>query len=167
MRTKHFSFQLEETIPGTFLAQGWLGGILTGYVYMAAYCLSNPTESTDVLIFSPWFLLLGTIIGLTYGLLSVGLVLIYRTNRIINFAQGELGAFGATLAAELIQRFHWPYVPAIGLSLIAVDGAFDSPTEQVYGLIPLTQVKAMTAGEHALVVVPGGDGADRAVSPRP
>ncbi|GGM86046.1 hypothetical protein GCM10009721_08470 [Terrabacter tumescens] len=39
-----------------------------------------------------------------------------------------------------------------GLSLIAVDGAFDSPTEQVYGLIPLTQVKAMTAGEHKVYV---------------
>src|SRR5205085_10193696 len=39
--------------------------------------------------------LLGTIIGLTYGLLAVGLVLIYRTNRIINFAHGQIGAFGA------------------------------------------------------------------------
>ena len=39
-----------------------------------------------------------------------------------------------------------------GLSLIAVDGAFDSPTEQVYGLIPLTQVKAMAAGEHKVYV---------------
>ncbi|GAA5035465.1 hypothetical protein GCM10023258_37340 [Terrabacter aeriphilus] len=39
-----------------------------------------------------------------------------------------------------------------GLSLIAVDGAFDSPTEQVYGLIPLTQVKAMAPGEHKVYV---------------
>ena len=36
-----------------------------------------------------------TIIGMTYGLLAVGLVLVYRTNRIINFAHGEIGAFGA------------------------------------------------------------------------
>ena len=39
-----------------------------------------------------------------------------------------------------------------GLSLIAVDGAFDSPTEQVYGLIPLTQVRAMAPGEHKVYV---------------
>ena len=32
---------------------------------------------------------------MTYGLLAVGLVLIYRTNRIINFAHGQIGAFGA------------------------------------------------------------------------
>src|SRR5881396_1364792 len=61
----------------------------------------------------------GVILGMLNGLLAVGLVLIYRTNRIINFAQGELGAFAATLAAELIQRFNWPYVPAVIVSLLA------------------------------------------------
>src|SRR6478735_3974107 len=39
-----------------------------------------------------------------------------------------------------------------GLTLIAVDGAFDSPKEQAYGLIPLTQVKALPAGEHTVFV---------------
>ncbi|GAA2495842.1 multicopper oxidase domain-containing protein [Terrabacter carboxydivorans] len=39
-----------------------------------------------------------------------------------------------------------------GLTLIAVDGAFDSTKEDVYGLIPLTQVRAMTAGEHKVYV---------------
>jgi len=39
-----------------------------------------------------------------------------------------------------------------GLTLIAVDGAFDSPNEQAYGLIPLTQVKALPAGEHTVFV---------------
>ncbi|MHA3835004.1 multicopper oxidase domain-containing protein [Terrabacter sp. AAH1] len=39
-----------------------------------------------------------------------------------------------------------------GLTLIAVDGKLDSPTEQVYGLIPLTQVRAMAAGEHRVYV---------------
>ncbi|MGO4597209.1 multicopper oxidase domain-containing protein [Terrabacter sp. 2RAF25] len=39
-----------------------------------------------------------------------------------------------------------------GLTLIAVDGKLDSPSEQVYGLIPLTQVRAMAGGEHRVVV---------------
>ena len=34
---------------------------------------------------------------MTYGLLAVGLVLVYRSNRIINFAHGEIGAFGAAV----------------------------------------------------------------------
>ena len=44
---------------------------------------------------------LGAIIGMTYGLLAVGLVLVYRTNRIINFAHGEVGAFGAAVFGTL------------------------------------------------------------------
>ena len=39
-----------------------------------------------------------------------------------------------------------------GLTLIAVDGAFDSSAEQVYALLPLTQVRAMTTGEHKVYV---------------
>src|SRR3954453_4809990 len=44
----------------------------------------------------------GVVIGSLNGLLAMGLVLVYRANAIINFAQGELGAFAATLSYELI-----------------------------------------------------------------
>jgi ABC-type branched-subunit amino acid transport system ATPase component/ABC-type branched-subunit amino acid transport system permease subunit len=54
-------------------------------------------------------LLLGTIIGSTYGLLAVGLVLIYRTNRIINFAHGQVGAFGAAFFGIEVVKWHIPY----------------------------------------------------------
>ena len=63
---------------------------------------------------------LGAIIGMTYGLLGVGLVLIYRTNRIINFAHGQIGAFGAAMFGLVVVRYHVPYwlafFPALGLS---------------------------------------------------
>jgi branched-chain amino acid transport system permease protein len=61
----------------------------------------------------------GVTLGCLNGLLAIGLVLVYRTNRIINFAQGELGAFAAALAVELVQRFGWPFVPAVLVSLLA------------------------------------------------
>ncbi|MEY2474125.1 MAG: branched-chain amino acid transport system permease protein livM [Actinomycetota bacterium] len=61
----------------------------------------------------------GIVLGVLNGMLAVGLVLIYRTNRIINFAQGELGAFAATLAAELVQRFHVPFYVAVFIGLLA------------------------------------------------
>src|SRR4051812_42704534 len=54
-------------------------------------------------------ILLGTIIGLTYGLLAVGLVLIYRTNRIVNFAHGQIGAFAAAAFGVAAVRWHVPY----------------------------------------------------------
>jgi len=66
--------------------------------------------------------LLGAIIGLTYGLLGAGLVLVYRTNRIVNFAHGEIGAFGASLFGLLVVRWHIPYWIAFPFGL-AVGGA--------------------------------------------
>ncbi|MCW2779370.1 MAG: putative transporter ATPase and permease protein, partial [Frankiales bacterium] len=71
-------------------------------------------------------LLLGLIVGLTYGLLSVGLVLIYRTNRIINFAHGQIGAFGAAIFGLLVVKAHVPYWIAFApaLLLAAGTGAF-------------------------------------------
>ena len=69
---------------------------------------------------------LGTIIGLTYGLLSVGLVLIYRTNRLINFAHGQIGAFAAAVFAVAVTRWGVPYWIALppALLLAAGTGAF-------------------------------------------
>ena len=64
-------------------------------------------------------LVLGLIIGTTYGILAVGLVLIYRSNRIINFAHGEIGFFGAILLGMAVVRWHVPYwiafVGALGM----------------------------------------------------
>jgi ABC-type branched-subunit amino acid transport system ATPase component/ABC-type branched-subunit amino acid transport system permease subunit len=65
-------------------------------------------------------LLLGLIIGMTYGLLAVGLVLIYRTNRIINFAHGQVGAFGSAFFGIEVVRWHIPYwvafLPALAVA---------------------------------------------------
>ena len=60
---------------------------------------------------------LGTIIGLTYGLLAVGLVLIYRSNRIINFAHGEIGAFAAAVLGLAVTKWHVPYYAALAIAL--------------------------------------------------
>ena len=61
----------------------------------------------------------GVVLGALSGLLAIGLVLIYRTNRIINFAQGELGAFAATLADELVVRYRVPFYLAVLIGLAA------------------------------------------------
>lgn len=66
---------------------------------------------------------LGVIIGMTYGLLAAGLVLIFRSNRIINFAHGEIGAFGSAFFGLIAVRFHVPYWVAFPLALILAAGA--------------------------------------------
>ena len=58
-------------------------------------------------------IVLGGVLGLSTGLLAVGLVLIYRTNRVLNFAQGQLGVVAAVLLAKLVTQLHIPYWPAV------------------------------------------------------
>lgn len=63
-------------------------------------------------------LVLGLILGSLSALVAMGLVLIYRANRIVNFAQGDLGGLAAVLAASLIVGPKWGYIPAAILGLI-------------------------------------------------
>ena len=68
---------------------------------------------------------LGVITGMTYGLLGVGLTLLYRTSRVLNFAHGEIGALPAILVAVLVLNHGWSWwvaVPA-GLAMSAAMGA--------------------------------------------
>ncbi|HYZ92511.1 MAG TPA: ATP-binding cassette domain-containing protein [Actinomycetota bacterium] len=58
-------------------------------------------------------LLLGTVTGITYGLLAVGLVLVFRSNRLINFAHGEIGALGAAVLGVAVVRWKIPYWAAL------------------------------------------------------
>ena len=41
-------------------------------------------------------------LGLTYGVLAIGVILVFRSSRVINFAIAEMGAFGAVLLARLV-----------------------------------------------------------------
>src|SRR5580698_8292267 len=67
---------------------------------------------------APNFVLLqGVIIGLGYGLLAVGLVLIYRTNRVLNFAQGQVGVIAAVFLVKLTADFKFEYWFALALSI--------------------------------------------------
>jgi branched-chain amino acid transport system permease protein len=68
----------------------------------------------------------GAVLGLLNGLLAAGIVLIYRSVRVINFAQGALGSLGGAFTFYLIQLNNWPYwlafltgiIVSIGLGLI-------------------------------------------------
>ena len=73
---------------------------------------------------------LGAITGMTYGLLAVGLVLVHRTNRVINFAHGEIGAFAAAIMGLAVVEWGVPYWVAlpVGLAVGAGVGALSEVT---------------------------------------
>ncbi len=67
-------------------------------------------------------LLEGVIIGLNYGLLAMGLVLVYRTNRVLNFAQAQFGVVAAVFLVKCHENFKFNYwfslVLAVGLAVV-------------------------------------------------
>jgi ABC-type branched-subunit amino acid transport system ATPase component/ABC-type branched-subunit amino acid transport system permease subunit len=60
----------------------------------------------------------GAAIGTLYALVAMGLILVYRANRVISFAQAQLGAVPASLALLLMVRKGLPYPLAIGIVVI-------------------------------------------------
>ena len=67
----------------------------------------------------PSILFLGLITGSLSALIAMGLVLVYRANRIVNFAQGDIGAAAAILAASLMVGKDWSFFPAAIVGLVA------------------------------------------------
>ena len=66
----------------------------------------------------PVALVVGVTAGVTYGLLGIGVILVYRSNRIVNFAHGEMGAFAAAMLTVFTARFGLPYWVAFVLALL-------------------------------------------------
>ena len=64
-------------------------------------------------------MLLGAMTGLGYALLGIGLVLTYRSSRVINFAHGAVGLFAAALFAVVVGRYRVPYLLGFPAAVLA------------------------------------------------
>ncbi|WP_185995287.1 branched-chain amino acid ABC transporter permease/ATP-binding protein [Nocardioides campestrisoli] len=67
-------------------------------------------------------LVLGLFAGLTYGLLAIGLVLVYRSSRFVNFAHGSIGVFGASVLGLLAADWGVPYWLSFVLAMAVAAG---------------------------------------------
>jgi branched-chain amino acid transport system permease protein len=75
------------------------------------------------MIFDPHFaplgvLVLGAVLGAVTGLMAVGLVLVYRTTRVVNFAYGAMGGLPASIGIELYlaKGVPWPLALAVAVA---------------------------------------------------
>jgi ABC-type branched-subunit amino acid transport system ATPase component/ABC-type branched-subunit amino acid transport system permease subunit len=91
----------------------WVAGLAVGLA------LAKVTEFDTPLP----VVVLGAIIGTTYGLLAVGLVLVYRSNRIVNFAHGEVGAFASAMFGLLFVKTGLNYYVLLPVGLAIGAGA--------------------------------------------
>jgi len=65
----------------------------------------------------PGVLVLGCVFGAVTGLMAVGLVLVYRTTRVVNFAYGAMGGLPASLGIELYlaKGLPWPVAALVAV----------------------------------------------------
>ena len=115
---------LKESRFGPYAIGGGIGVVSLVYTQFILPGSGSVGRGTPMAI-----LFSGFVLGLVSALTAAGIVLVYRTTRIINFAQTAIGAAGAALTFELI-RFvdKMPFVVAfvLGILLAGLAGlAFD------------------------------------------
>jgi branched-chain amino acid transport system permease protein len=67
---------------------------------------------------APGLYFYGAVLGLLSALVALGMALIYRANRILNFAQSELGLAPTVFALCLMAYAGLPYLVALGIGLV-------------------------------------------------
>lgn len=97
------------------------------------------------LTFAPEILIIGALAGMAYAVLAAGLVLVYRSTRIINFAHGEIGAFGAAVLAKLVLDHGWNFWLALVVVLVG-GGALGA-------LIERTVIRRLSRGPKLAMLV--------------
>ena len=102
---------LSELLTGRArVAAGWLGG--AGALFLAgALLLPKGLDSGAVA--------LGVVFGCLDALVAMGLVLVFRSSRVINFAQASFGGLAAAVMVVMVVAWHVPYLAAAPVALLA------------------------------------------------
>jgi branched-chain amino acid transport system permease protein len=103
-----------------------------------------------------WFF--GVVLGLLAALVALGMALVYRANRILNFAQGDLGTVPTVLAVGLIGISHVGYFlgffVGLGASLL-LGGAVELLVIRRFFRSPRLLLTVATIGLSQLFIVAG------------
>ncbi len=98
----------------------------------------------------------GLVYGMVNALTATGIILIYRTTRVINFAQTAIGAAGAELVFQFLILTRFPFLPALalGLLLAAFTGfVFELVLRRFFSAPRLVLTTATIAGAGATVIL--------------
>src|SRR3954454_25395053 len=101
---------------------------------------------------------LGVVVGLLTALVALGLALIYRANRILNFAQGDLGTNPTPLAVGLIAVSGLPYLVGAFLGLasaILLGAVIELAIVRRFYRAPRLLLTVATIGLSQLLIVCG------------
>jgi len=87
----------------------WLGALIALVVASATTAWPAPLG----------IVFLGAVIGSLISFISIGIVLIYRTNRIINFAQADIGGLAAVLTVLLVAQTGMNYFLGVAIGVLS------------------------------------------------
>lgn len=101
---------------GQWRPLSWVGGVALAWAVLAAVLPHGMPAG---------IVLLGVVLGSLTGLSAIGLVLVYRASRIVNFSQASLGAAAGVLAILVFTSWHWNYFVCLlgGAAVAAATGA--------------------------------------------
>ena len=88
-------------------------GAVVGAALVALYFVVNALHPLG-----PGVVLKGLVVGGLNSLVAMGLVLIYRSARIINFSQQVIGGLAATMAVLLVGSAGFPWIVAVAIGMV-------------------------------------------------
>ena len=94
---------------------------------------------------TPQVMFNGVISGVVTGLLAMGVVLTFRSTKVINFAVGNLGLIGGVLLPLLVLQYNFPFWVAAALVLV-IGAVFG-------GIVELTVIRRLFRSPRVIVLV--------------
>ena len=116
----------------------------------------------------------GVIVGGLTALIALGMAITYRSNRIVNFAQGDLGTAPVVLVFLLLTVWHWPYLAAViagGVAALVLGAVVELAVIRRFFRAPRLLLTVATLGLAQLlaaagILLPRLFGEDRLLAPR-
>src|SRR5882762_3975915 len=137
--------------------------IVLGYILVVQIALQYLFGKMPVLgfgrgdhIIPTEIIILGLVYGSLYGLIAMGIILVYRANRIINFAQAQLGSVPAVIALLLIAKRGVPWIIALPIAVIGgllLGGAVEVTLVRRFANAPRLILTVVTIGIGFLLLV--------------
>ncbi|HMC70286.1 MAG TPA: hypothetical protein VKJ07_14115, partial [Mycobacteriales bacterium] len=97
-------------LAGVLRQHAWTSRVLGAVAVLVLQLIAFPMPAG--------VMLQGVVVGLLGALVAVGMSLVYRTNRVLNFAQVQLGLAPAALAVSLVAYGGFGYLLAASIGLV-------------------------------------------------
>jgi branched-chain amino acid transport system permease protein len=107
--------------PFARFRDGWKGApspVRAGVAVVAVLVIWAVANATTPRGIPLGIVLIGVVVGSLYGLVATGIILVYRANKVVNFAQAEFGSVAAVVAIELVIQAKVNYFVSVIAGLV-------------------------------------------------